>query len=209
MYPIEKISVPFDTLHVDHFGPLPSINSKRKHVLVHMVVIDGFTKFVRLYAVNAPGTKVACCALEKYFDYCNRPRRIISDRGTCFRSDEFAKFVSDKHIENIKVSVASPQSNGQVERVNRDLKAKLAKLTEPINHPNWVQMLLNVEFAINNTVHASTKQIPSKMLFGGEQQGKNVDEMTEHLRELYVNMLIMEMFGLRQWNRFRSHRRIL
>lgn len=116
--------VPFDTLPIDHFGPLPSINSKSKHVLV---VIDAFTKFVELYAVNATGTKEACCALEKYFDYYDRSGRILSDRGTCSKSIEFDNFVSEKNIENVNMAVASPQLNGQVERVNRDLRAMLAR----------------------------------------------------------------------------------
>ncbi|KAI8115048.1 hypothetical protein CVS40_12703 [Lucilia cuprina] len=34
LYSIPKRPVPFGTIHVDHFGPLPSINSKRKHILV-------------------------------------------------------------------------------------------------------------------------------------------------------------------------------
>lgn len=81
LFNIENKPIPFDTLHVDHFGPLPSIRSKRKHILV---VVDSFTKFTKLYAVNSPGTKEACCALRKYFEYYSRPIRIISDRGTCF-----------------------------------------------------------------------------------------------------------------------------
>lgn len=40
---ISKKPVPFDTVHIDHFGPLTSVTSKRKHVLV---VIDAFTKYI-------------------------------------------------------------------------------------------------------------------------------------------------------------------
>lgn len=155
LYNIEKRPVPFDTLHVDYFGPLPAINSKRKHVLV-----DSFTKFVRLYALNSPGTKEVCCALTKYFENYSRPRRIISDRGSCITSSEFERLVCERNVAHVKVSVASPQSNGQVERVNRDLRAMLAKLTESIDDANWVEKLTLVEFAINNTVHSTTKQTP-------------------------------------------------
>lgn len=41
---IPKIPLPFDTIHIDHFGPITAIKSKRKHVLV---VIDSFKKFVK------------------------------------------------------------------------------------------------------------------------------------------------------------------
>lgn len=64
LYNLKKEPVSFDTLHIDHFGPLPSIRSKRKYILV---VVDAFTKFVKLFSVNSPGTKEVLCALEKYF----------------------------------------------------------------------------------------------------------------------------------------------
>lgn len=44
LHSIQKPPVPFHTLHIDHFGPLPSLKSKRKHILV---VIDSFTKFTK------------------------------------------------------------------------------------------------------------------------------------------------------------------
>lgn len=54
LHGIEKVPEPFHTIHIDHFGPLPALKSKRKHVLA---VIDSFTKFVKLYAVNGTSTK--------------------------------------------------------------------------------------------------------------------------------------------------------
>ena len=36
------------------------------------------------------------------------------------------------HIEHVKVAVASPQANGQVERSNRVLTSILANLVEPV-----------------------------------------------------------------------------
>lgn len=89
------------------------------------------------------------------------------------------------NIKHIQASVASPQSNGQVERVNRVIKAMTAKLTEPIEHSDWVKQLSNVEFAMNNTVHCTTKQTPSKILFGMEQRGEIIDELTEYLHDRY------------------------
>ncbi|XP_055309423.1 uncharacterized protein LOC129573155, partial [Sitodiplosis mosellana] len=88
-------------------------------------------------------------------------------------------------IERVVNAVASPQSNGQVERVNRTLIGVLSKLTEPMNHANWKNKLVDVEFAINNTVHCTTGQTPSKLLFNVEQRGLAVDELTEYLHDLY------------------------
>lgn len=181
LYSIPKKPEPFDTLHIDHFGPLETVKSKHKHVLV---VIDAFTKFVKLYAVNT-SAKETICSLNRYFTDYSRPRRIVSDQGTGFTAHEFENFCEENNIEHVKNAVAAPRANGQVERVNRTLKAMLAKLTEPISHTDWKARLLDAEFAMNNTVHCTTKGTPSQLLFGTEQRGRVVNELTEYLREVY------------------------
>lgn len=97
--------------------------------------------------MNTPGSREACNALEKYSEYYSRPRRIISDRGTSFTSQKFDRFVERHGIDHVKVAVASPQLNGQIERVNRDLKAKLSNLSESVGHADWRQKLTQVEYA--------------------------------------------------------------
>lgn len=174
LHSIPKEPIPFDTIHIDHFGPLAHSLNKNKH-------IDAFTKFVKLYAVNSTSTKEVCASLQKYFDYYSRPRRLIADRGSCFTSLEFASFVSERNIQHIKNAVAAPQANGQVERVNRVMGRMLGKLTNPINHADWSRLLSRVEYAINNLVHSSTGKTPSKLLFGVSQRGPEVDELTELL----------------------------
>lgn len=151
-----------------------------------LVIVDAFTIFTKLYAANTTGTREACIALENYFDNYSLPRRKISDRGTCFTSNEFERFVSERNILHIKTSVASPQSNGQVERTNRDLRAMLSKITESFEHSDWASKLREVEFAINNNVHGSIGHSPSELLFGVEQRGKMVDELTEYIKAAYT-----------------------
>ena len=43
---IPKGDVPFSTRHIDHFGPIDRKIHAKKHILL---VIDGFTKFLKLY----------------------------------------------------------------------------------------------------------------------------------------------------------------
>lgn len=171
LYSIPKKPLPFDTLHIDHFGPLPSVTSKQKHLLV---VVDAFTKFVKLYPATSTSTKEVCRALEKYIEF-------YSQRGTCFTSSEFSDFIELNNIQHIKNSVASPQANGQVERINRILKNMLGKLTEPLQHSDWTKQLKHVEYAINNTVQRSTGTSPSKLLFGVNQKGPQVDYLSEFI----------------------------
>lgn len=172
------------------------------------MVIDAFTKFVKLYPVNSTSTKEVNAALDKYFECYSRPRRVITDRGTCFRSFEFDEYLQKHNIDHVKVAVASPQANGQGERVNRVIKPMLGKLSEPICHADWSLKLKQVEYALNNSIHSTTKHAPSEMLFGVFQRGEVVDELTEYLEDklerdrnlrqmLYCvlrNMLLIEPF---------------
>lgn len=46
LHSIPKTSIPFDTIHINHYGPLGKTDKKNKYLFV---IIDAFTKFVRLY----------------------------------------------------------------------------------------------------------------------------------------------------------------
>lgn len=195
LHSIPKKPIPFDTVHIDHFGPLPSIVSKRKHILV---IVDAFTKYVKLYAVNSTSTKEVCACLDKYFECYSRPRRIISDRGSCFTSLEFAAYLLENNVEHVKVATASAQANGQVERVNRVLKSMLGKVSEPVQHSDWTKMLNKVEFAMNNSVHSSTHQTPSILLFGVGQRGREIDSLSEYLEDRSNSEEIRDLPVLRE-----------
>lgn len=195
LYSIPKAPLPFHTIHLDHFGPLPAIKSKRKHILV---VIDAFTKFVKLYPVVSTGTREVCASLNRYFEYYSRPSRIVSDRGSCFTSAEFGAYVSDHNITHVKVAVASPQANGQVERVNRTLRGILSKLSEPMEHSDWVKQLVQVEYALNNSVQRSVQSTPSMLLFGVNQRGVIVDKLTEFLDDKFMNEKSRDLKKIRE-----------
>ncbi|XP_037939272.1 uncharacterized protein LOC119672324 [Teleopsis dalmanni] len=59
----------------------------------------------------------------------------------------------------------------------------LAKLSDPLEHADWVKQLLKIEFAINNSVNRSIGLTPSQALFGINQRGETVDKLTEYLDE--------------------------
>uniref|UniRef100_A0A182RZY8 Integrase catalytic domain-containing protein n=1 Tax=Anopheles funestus TaxID=62324 RepID=A0A182RZY8_ANOFN len=173
---IPKIATLFYTLQIDHLGPLPCIHSKKKYVLV---VSDALTKFVKLYPTASKNAQEVGNTLFQYMAYYSRPSRVISDRATCFTSAQFKDFLNVRVISYVLKATNSPQANGQVERVNRVLRPILSKLSSNIDHANWSLQLTKAEYALNNTFHSSTKFTPSVMLFGVEQRGHMVDELTE------------------------------
>lgn len=87
LHRIPKAPIPFENIHIDHLQPLPCITSKRKHLFIFstsIITIDAFNKFVKIHPVNSTSTKEVNTRLSKYFKCYSRPRRIMSDRGTCF-----------------------------------------------------------------------------------------------------------------------------
>lgn len=171
LHNIPKNNVPFDTIHIDHCGPF-SLSGLKKHLFL---VIDGFTKFTKLYGVRATNTKEVIECLASYFQTFSRPKRIISDRGSCFTSDDFTSFIKNNNIEHIKIATGSPQANGQVERINRTFIPMCAKTVESSKTNLWYKVLPKIEFTLNNVVNRSIGTTPSMLLFGINQRGEFLD----------------------------------
>lgn len=114
-HPIEKISTPFHTVHVDHLGPF--VKSKRGNCYL-LVIVDGFTKFVSISAVRNTKSVTSVQVMKQFVSYFGIPTRLITDRGTSFSSKTFQDFVKAYGIKHIQNAVATPRANGQVERFN-------------------------------------------------------------------------------------------
>jgi len=174
---IDKGNKPFQTIHIDHFGPINQTKGRFKHILV---IVDAFSKFLTLYPVRTVAAKEACSRLLQYFKYYSKPFKIISDRGSCFRSETFQEFCQMHEIKHIKTAVGSPSSNGQVERYNRGLPVMLSKLMHEHSN-NWDEYLYKIQFAVNNTINRSIQNTPSKLLFGINQVGEQSDYVRLYL----------------------------
>lgn len=181
----DKDTVPFQTIHIDHFGPLEQSKNKSRYILV---IVDACTKFVWLFPTKSTGAKEVIERLLLLFGLTGTPRRIVSDRGTAFTSHDFAEFMESKNVKHVLTAVASPWANGQVERVNRFLKSTLAKVAD--DPSGWEEKLSAAQYAINNTYHRAISATPSKALFGCEQR-RDEDEqlrmLIDEIKKIDVN----------------------
>lgn len=133
LHSIPKGNVPFDTIHVDHLAPASRSNSHKTRYI--FLIVDAFTKYLKLYAVKTTNVAEVIKNLKSYFEHYSRPLRLVSDRGSCFISREFEEFLNDHNVHHIQVATASPQANGQVERYNRTILPMIAKLSDERNTP--------------------------------------------------------------------------
>ena len=83
----ELSSRPMERLFIDFMGPL--VRSKRGNTAI-LVVVDGFSKFVRFYPTRALTAQVVCDKLGKlYFPAYGTPSSVVSDNAQAFRSRLF------------------------------------------------------------------------------------------------------------------------
>lgn len=177
---IDKGNRPFWMIHADHLGPLETTKGKNKYVLA---IVDGFTKFVKLYPTKTTNTHEVMKHLKSYFINYSTPRIMVTDRGTCFTSQAFKSFVETHGFVHSLAATACPQANGQVERYNRTLVPLLAKLVES-SGCSWDSALIDAEYLLNNTINRGSGSVPSKLLFGILQQRKIPNDTVQYFQDL-------------------------
>lgn len=161
LYPIEKAAVPMHTLHADHLGPFVKTRKGNTYILV---VIDSFTKFVFAKVAKNCSSIETIRLLKEIFTEFGNASRVITDRGKAFTSRYFKQFAQEMQFKHVLNAIASPRSNGQVERVNRTILNGLNTMSE--SDCTWDNKLPDVVWGINNTVHATTGVSPFSLMFG-------------------------------------------
>ncbi|KAL5561410.1 hypothetical protein UlMin_031157 [Ulmus minor] len=95
------------------------------------------------------------------------PHSLVSDNGTQFDSAGLKKICSYLGIRKHFSSVAHPQSNGQVEAVNKTIKNNLEQKLNGAKGA-WVDELPQVLWAYRTTCRTSTNETPFSMTYGAE-----------------------------------------
>ena len=122
------------------------------------------------------------------------PESVVSDRGPQFTA-ELTKELNRMLGIKTKLSTAfHPQTDGQTERMNQELKQYLQFFIEN-RQKDWPEWLATAEFAINNKVHTVTKVSPFMANYGKElriggyirRKGKvkSVTEFVERMKKVH------------------------
>ncbi|GJZ38078.1 reverse transcriptase domain-containing protein [Tanacetum coccineum] len=122
----------FDVWSIDFMGPFPSSRGN-KYILV---VVDYLSKWVEEKALPTNDARVVVKFLKSLFARFGTPRAIISDRGTHFFNDQFAKVMLKYGVTHRLSTAYHPQTSGQVEVSNRSLK-RILERTIGENHASW------------------------------------------------------------------------
>ncbi|GJX32366.1 reverse transcriptase domain-containing protein [Tanacetum coccineum] len=120
--PIQNVKI-FDVWIIDFMGPFPSSRENR-YILV---AVDYVFKLVEAKALPTNDTRVVVKFLKQLFSRFGTPRAIISDRGTHFCNDQFAKVLVKCGMTHRLSTSYHPQTSGQMEILNRGLKRILER----------------------------------------------------------------------------------
>nr|GEZ93459.1 reverse transcriptase domain-containing protein [Tanacetum cinerariifolium] len=151
----------FDVWGIDFMGPFPS-SGGNKYILV---AVDYLLKWVEVKALPTNDARVVCKFLKSLFARFGSPRAIISDRGTHFCNDQFAK-VMLKYGVTHRLSIAYyPQTSGQVEVSNHGLK-RILERTVGENHAFWSDKLDDALWAFCIAYKTPIGCTPYKLVYG-------------------------------------------
>ncbi|UYV81442.1 hypothetical protein LAZ67_20001196 [Cordylochernes scorpioides] len=160
----------------DHLGPLASTWKDYNYLLV---ITDGFTKFTWIYPTK---TSEVIQKLESQQQIFGNPRRIITDQGTAFTSNDFKEYCKEESIEHCCITTGVPRGNGQVERINRTIVSVLTKLS--IDNPQeWHKHVRKLKKALNSTHQRSIRMSPFELLVGVKMRKEEYLRLLEMIEE--------------------------
>ena len=182
---------------MDFITGLPEAQLQGELVDAILVVVDRYTKMSRFFAVKTTITSPQLAELlhrEIELRY-GAPRGIVSDRGSLFTSEFWSNLCFYSRIKQRLSTAFHPQTDGQTERANQVLEVYLRSFTSD-EIAAWPRLLSEAEFAINNSISATTGISPFMALYGynpeiragvvDEPLGREVLATHERVEHLYT-----------------------
>ncbi|GJV48782.1 reverse transcriptase domain-containing protein [Tanacetum coccineum] len=151
----------FDMWGIDFMGSFPSLRGN-KYILV---AVDYLSKWVEAKALPTNDARVVCKFLKSLFTRFDTPRPIISDRGTHFCNDQFAKVMLKYGVTHRLSTAYHPQTSGQVEISNHGLK-RIFERTVGKNCASWSDKLDDALWAFRTAYKRPIGCTPYKLVYG-------------------------------------------
>ena len=148
---------PFEFVAMDILGPLPKTSHGKQYVLV---ITDRYTKLARAIPMKkTTAPLVAAAFLQNWIYPYGIPESLLTDNGPQFISQFFAIVCAALGIRRVPITAYHPQTNGQTERYNKTLAARLRHYVNE-HQTDWDIYVQPLTYAYNAQVHKSTGTTP-------------------------------------------------
>lgn len=167
LQPLPIPSRPMIELAMDFVVGLPPVLWNGSEVDSILVIVDRYSKYVRLIPVRTDITSVELAEIfhtEIDLVY-GAPHGIVSDRGPVFTSAFWADLCYISKVKRRLSTAFHPQTDGQSERTIQTVSHYLRCFIHSAQG-NWPKLLRSAQYVINNSRNATTGMTPSRCLFG-------------------------------------------
>ncbi|CAM8990052.1 unnamed protein product [Rhodiola kirilowii] len=152
----------FDIWGIDFMGPFPP-SCGFSYILV---AVDYVSKWVEAKATRCDDAKTVVDFLRtNIFCTYGVPKAIISDQGTHFCNRMMASTLKHYHVHHRTSTAYHPQTNGQAEISNREIKGILEKMVGP-NRKDWSQRLEEALWAYRTAYKTPIGTSPFRLVYG-------------------------------------------
>ena len=184
---------------VDYFGPLPSSTFGMTYIFV---VLDVFSKFVKLYPIGRATTAVSIKKIQD-FQKQIKIQSVLADHGSQFKSPKWHDFLKACDIHSGLTSINHPASN-PAERVMRELGRMLRTYCHDHNQ-GWYKVIADIENCFNTIPHESTGVSAFEIVHGKRPERNFNHLLKEMLPPIHPDRDLMDK--VRERLRFRAERR--